>query len=195
MREPSVALTHAGWSSRLQPGARRLAAARADVLLFSGAIALLAMHAAADAFVAPEPGTGPGDHLLRGLATFAILALAALAYPRLPAGGRAAVAPLFGVLALEGATLAIADARAVGARGEDWTGFLLLPLGVALLATAAVLLWRSRKPGRLRYLRRAGIAVAAVLAAYWLVVPVAMGILATHRPRADVAPSCIARGR
>ena len=55
------------------------------------------------------------------------------------------------------------------------------------------MLWRSRKPGRLRYLRRAGIAVAAVVAAYWLVVPVAIGILATHRPRADVAPADLGR--
>jgi hypothetical protein len=163
------------------------------VILFSGAIVLLALHAAADGFVAPEPGTGPRDHLLRGLAAFTILALAALAYPRSPAGGRAAVSAVFGVLALVGAALAIAGARAVGARGEDWTGFLLLPLGVALLATAAVLLWRSRKPGRLRYLRRAGIAFAAVLAAYWLVVPVAIAILATHRPRADVAPAELGR--
>jgi hypothetical protein len=93
------------------------------------------------------------------------------------------------VLALEGAALAIADARAVGARGEDWTGFLLLPLGIALLGSAAVLLWCSRKPGRLRYPRRAGITAAALLAAYWLVIPVAIGILATHRPQGDVAPA------
>jgi hypothetical protein len=163
------------------------------VILFSGAIVLLALHAAADGFVAPEPGTGPRDHLLRGLAAFTIPPLTALASPRSPAGGRAAVSAVFGVLALVGAALAIAGARAVGARGEDWTGFLLLPLGVALLATAAVLLWRSRKPGRLRYLRRAGIAFAAVLAAYWLVVPVAIAILATHRPRADVAPAELGR--
>jgi hypothetical protein len=59
----------------------------------------------------------------------------------------------------------------VGARGEDWTGFLLGPLGVVLSATAFVVLWRSRKAGRLRYLRRAGIALVCVLAAYWLVLP------------------------
>ena len=88
-----------------------------------------------------------------------------------------------GALALEGAALAIADARAVGARGEDWTGFLLLPVGLVLLALAVVLLWRSRKPGRFRYLRRGGIVIATVVAAYWLVSPLAIGILATHRPR------------
>ena len=164
-------------------------AARLDVLLFSGAAAVVALHALVDAFVAPEPGTGPRDHLLRGLASLVLLALAALAYPRLAAGGRAALAAVLGVLSLEGAGLAIADARAVGARGEDWTGFLLGPVGLVLLTLAVVLLWRSRKPGRFRYLRRGAIALMTVVVAYMLVAPVAIGILATHRPRAAVEPA------
>src|SRR6187401_1813787 len=81
-------------------------AARPDVLLFSGAAAVVALHALVDAFVAPEPGTGPRDHLLRGLASLVLLALAAFAYPRLSAGGRAALAAVLGVLTLEGAALA-----------------------------------------------------------------------------------------
>ncbi len=181
----------------LLPGAtslvEKLASARADVALFSGAIAILALHTAVDAFLAPEPGTGPGDHLVSGLAPLTVLALAALTYPGLPAGGRAALAAILGALALEGATLAAADASSVGARGEDWTGFLLLPVGILLCGLAVTLLWRSRKPGRLRYLRRAGIAVVGVLVAYWLVVPVGIGILATHRPRADVMPADLGR--
>ncbi|HEU5206670.1 MAG TPA: CocE/NonD family hydrolase [Gaiellaceae bacterium] len=190
MHESALRLPRSGWWQRLRVA---IAAVRLDVLLFSGAVALVALHALVDAFVAPEPGTEPRDHLLRGLASFVLLALAALAYPRLPAGGRAALAAILGVLSLEGAGLAIADARAVGARGEDWTGFLLLPVGIVLCGLAGLLLWRSRKPGRLRYLRRAGIALAAVLAAYWLVAPVAIGILATHRPRAAVGPADLGR--
>ena len=191
MHESALHLPRSDWWPR--PPVAIRAAARPDVLLFSGAAALVALHALVDAFVAPEPGTGPRDHLLRGLASLVLLALAALAYPRLPAGGRAALAAALGVLSLEGAGLAIADARAVGVRGEDWTGFLLLPLGVVLLPLGAILIWRSRKPGRLRYLRRAGIALVAVLAAYWLVVPVAIGILATHRPRSAVEPADLGR--
>ena len=70
------------------------------------------------------------DRLLRP-----VLALAVAVYPRLPAGGRAGLAGVFGALALEGSVLAVADARAVGARGEDWTGIVGLPLTkvVALL--------------------------------------------------------------
>ena len=168
----------------VRAGAR---AARLEVLVFSGAAAIAGTHAAIDAFVAPEPGTGAGDNLLRGGVTLGVIAAAAVVFPHLRPGGRGALAAVFGVLFFEGAALAIADADAVGARGEDCTGFLLLPTGLALLATAGILFWRSRKPGRPRYLRRAGTAIAAILAAYSLVVPVAIAILATHRPRAEVA--------
>ena len=171
----------------------RVASKSVDVALFTGAAVVLALHAAVDAFVVPEPGTGAGDHLLPGLATIAVLGLATFVYPRLPAGGRAAASAVLGALALEGAMLAIADARSVGARDEDWTGFVLLPVGVVLCGSAVVQLWRTRKPGRLRYLRRAGITVAAILVAYWLVVPVAVAILATHRPRADVEAADLGR--
>jgi uncharacterized protein len=164
-----------------------------DVLVFSGALVIIALHAIVDSFIAPEPGTGASDHLMRGLVSLAVLALAVAVYPRLPAGGRAGLAGVFGALALEGAILAIADARAAGARGEDWTGFLLVPVGVVLLVQAALLLWRSRKPGRFRWLRRAGIALATIVLLYWTVVPIAIAILATHRPRADVQPADLGR--
>jgi len=118
---------------------------------------------------------------------------ALLGYGRLRAGARAALAVVLGVLSLEGAVLAIFDASAVGARGEDWTGFFLLPAGLTLCALGLMLLWRSRKPGRLRYLRRAGIAVGTVVALYWMVVPLAVAILATHRPRAAVEPAMLGR--
>jgi hypothetical protein len=171
----------------------REAANRTEAFLFAGAVAIIALHAAVDSFIAPEPGTDAADHLLRGLASLALLALAAVVFPRLPVGGRAALAAVLGALALEGAGLAVADARAVGARGEDWTGFLLVPVGIALLATAVKLLWRSRKPGPFRWLRRGGLALGALLCVYWLVLPVGMAILATHRPRADVKPADLGR--
>ena len=122
----------------LGPRARGLGLARTDVLVFSAATAVLALHVAVDSFIAPEPGTAPGDHLLRGAASLAVLIIGAAVYGRLPAGGRAGLAAVLGVLALEGAALAVADARGVGARGEDWTGFLLCPSGVVLVGSAAI---------------------------------------------------------
>ena len=192
MHEPTIQQSQGG-RRRQPPPALHLTRSRVELLLFSGAIAVLALHAAVDSFIAPEPGTGPGDHLLRGGVTLAILSGSAYLYPRLPAGARAAIAAVLGALALEGAVLAVSDARAVGARGEDWTGFLLFPVGLVLIVLAAVRLWRSRKPGRLRWLRRGALGFVTVVLAYWFVVPVAMAILSTHRPRAAVEQVSLGR--
>ena len=192
MHEPTIEQSQGGRRRQLPP-ALHLTRSRVELLLFSGAIAVLALHAAVDSFIAPEPGTGPGDHLLRGGVTLAVLSGSAYLYPRLPAGGRAAIAAVLGALALEGAVLAVSDARAVGARGEDWTGFLLFPVGLVLIVLAAVRLWRSRKPGRLRWLRRGALGFVTVVLAYWFVVPVAMAILSTHRPRAAVEQASLGR--
>ena len=164
-----------------------------DVTVFRGATAVIGLHACVDAFVVPEPGTGARDHLGRGLVTLGLLALSAAAYPSLRQGGRAALAGVFGVLAAVGGGLAIADTRAGGVRGEDWSGFALVGVGPVLVALALTLLWRSRKAGRLRWLRRGGLVVGATVGAYWLVAPIAVALVATHRPRADVQPAALGR--
>ena len=163
------------------------------LLVFAAASALVALHAAADAFIWPEQGTTASDHLLPGLVSLAILAAGVVAFRFSRPGLRAVLALVLGPLALEGAVLAILDANNVGARGDDWTGFLLLPAGIALCLLGVVLLWRSRKPGRLRYLRRAGLTLAAVIGVYVVVAPVATAILATHRPRQAVTPVALGR--
>jgi hypothetical protein len=168
--------------------------ARCAAPIFTVGAALVGLHAVVDAFLAPEPGTAAGDHVGRGLVTLALLVAAAAAYPRLRAGGQAVLAVTLGALALVGFGLAVADARAAGPAGEDWTGFLLAAAGLALVGLGIVLLWRSRKGGRLRWLRRAAIAAASVVAAYWFVMPVAIAIVATHRPRAVVAPVDLGHG-
>jgi uncharacterized protein len=180
-------------AARAQPAHEASSEADRVVRMFTVAAAILVLHAAVDSFIAPEPGTEPADHLLRGFFSTGLLALSLVVFSRLRTGARAVVAGAFGVLALEGAALAVADARAVGARGEDWTGFLLLPAGFALLGLAIAMLWRSRKPGRLRYLRRGAITLGTVLGTYWVLVPVAIAILATHRPRAEATPIDLGR--
>ena len=162
-----------------------------DELVFALAWSALAAHVVVDSFVAPEPGTGWRDHVLRGTVSLAVLVLGLVLYRRSRPGLRAVVALALGVLALEGAALAIVDARGVGARGEDWTGFPLLPAGVALCASAAVLLWRSRKRSGRVYLRRTSLVLGSLLAAYWVLLPVTVAIMATHRPRAAVEPAAL----
>lgn len=157
------------------------------------ATGVVAVHATADSFVAPERGTAWDGRLVPGFATLAVLAVAALVFVRARDGLRAAAALALGALAGEGFVLAVLDARAVAARGDDWTGFLLAPAAAVLLATGVVLLARSRRPGGRRALRRAGLAVAGVVGGYWLVLPVGMALLATHRPRQPVAPAALGR--
>ncbi len=93
---------------------------------------------------------------------------------------------LMGVLALTWAGLAMADAVANRFGASHITGFLLVPAGAVLLWLAGTALVRSRKPGRLRYVRRAAWVALALLAVYWVVLPVGMAAYATHRPQTRV---------
>lgn len=97
------------------------------------AMAVLALHILVDAFLAPEPGTAWSDHILPATIPLGMIACAVVVYPRLRAGLRAVIALTFGLWMLAGAGVAIVDARNVGLRGDDWTGLLLLPAGLALL--------------------------------------------------------------
>ena len=156
-------------------------------LIFGLAVALAAVHTAMDAFVLPEPGTHWSDHLLAGSVSLAILASAVFAYPRLRDGGRAASSLVLGVLMLEGAALAVADAREGGPRGDDWTGFVLAPAGILICVLGVRLLWLSRRRTGHRFRRRTLLAVVAALMTYWVVVPTAVALMATHRPREATA--------
>ena len=151
--------------------------------LFIAAVAVIAIHTVTDAFIASEPGVRPTDHIVSGLVPLAVLAGASACFWVSREGLRAVLALVLGVLALEGFALAVADARAVGVRGDDWTGFGLAPAGLALVALGLALLWRSRRRGGRRLPRRGLIAAAAVLGVYWVLVPVAIALMATHRPR------------
>ena len=102
---------------------------------------------------------------------------------------------MLGALALEGAVLAIADARS---RRRARRRLDRLPARARSASRccglAASSLWRSRKPGRLRWLRRVGLAARAQSSApTGSSCRVAMAILATHRPRAHVAPADLGR--
>jgi dienelactone hydrolase len=157
--------------------------------LFLAATSLIAIHAVVDTQIAPQRGTGFADNLAPLFGPLVVLALAAFGYPRLRPGFRAAIAALLGLLSAEAAAIAFADATRTFARPSDFTGFLLAPAAATLLAIAATLLWRSRRGGRYRYLRRAGLAGATVLGCFWIAAPVGMALYATHRPRAEVVPA------
>ncbi len=128
----------------------RLRATRLDltrqsaVALAAGSI--LALHIADDAFLQPEPGTSALDHLPGGLVQLGALGLAAVAYRRGRAGVRATIAIVVGLLALViGAASAGYETMTVGPSGDDFTGLLVLPAGLALIGVGIATLWQSRK--------------------------------------------------
>jgi MYXO-CTERM domain-containing protein len=158
--------------------------------VFRLAAAVVAVHMIDDRFAQPQAGTSAADHLVSGLGALAALALVAWTYPRLRGAGRGALALLTGLFALVGAAEAVHYTTTSGASGDDYTGLLCLPAGIALLGLGALTLWRTRRTQgnrAWRYLRRALLGVTGVAATSFVVAPVSAGYLFTHLGRADVA--------
>jgi uncharacterized protein len=156
--------------------------------MFALAISAIALHVIDDNFLQPEPGTGPGDHLVSGLVPLALLALAVWAYPRLNGGWRGALALLLGPLGIAAGLEAFHYTRELGPSGDDFTGLLCIPAGLLLIGLGAVTLWRTRRTdGSLwwRYPRRA-LATAGGLVAFGLVAMVGLGYVTVHTARAVV---------
>jgi uncharacterized protein len=174
----------AGTPSRRPAGAGRL-----ERGIFLVAVGVIALHVADDSFLQPQPGTSAGDHLVSGLVPLAVLGLAAAVYPRLRGGARASIALLVGVFGIVAGIEAVHYTRHVGPSGDDFTGLLSIPAGVALLGLGLVTLWTTRRRhGSLpvRVLRRAGIGVAALFFAAFVVVPIGFAYVGTHAARPPV---------
>jgi uncharacterized protein len=157
--------------------------------LFSAAVGLIAVHVIDDSFVQPQPGTSAGDHLIGGVILLAILALAAWAYPRVRAGGRAAIALSLVVPAVLSGAEAIYYGGKTGLSGDDFTGLLALGAAPVLLGVGVWTLWTSRRlgdnPAR-RYGRRALKFAAVFIAASIVVVPLSIAYVGSHVSRAEV---------
>jgi hypothetical protein len=160
--------------------------------LFRIAIAVIAVHVIDDNYVAPQPGTSAGDHLVSGLVPLALLALAAWVYPRLRGALRGATALVFGVLGIAAGIEAVHYTDKVGASGDDFTGLLAIPAGVLLLVLGVVTLWRTRRTEgnrAWRYTRRVLLGAAGIVAVYALVLPIGLAYVTTHVGRAVVPPN------
>jgi hypothetical protein len=158
-------------------------------LLATGALAVVALHVVDDNFLQPEPGVSTVDHLASGLIPLALVAAGAFAYGRSRPGGRATLAVLFGIFGVLAGVEAVYYTLNGGPSGDDYTGFLSLLGGLALLGIGSVTLWRTRRTDdRLlrRYLRRAGITLGALLIASQVLFPTAIAYVVTHTARAEV---------
>jgi hypothetical protein len=162
---------------------------RVEHRLLLAAVGVIALHVADDSFLQPQPGTSAGDHLVSGLVPLAVLGLAAWSYPRLPGGGRAAVALLLGVFGGVASVEAVHYTTHGGPSGDDFTGLLCIPAGAALLGLGLVTLWRTRRTdGSLprRSLRRVAIAFGALVVAGLVVFPIGYAYIGTHAARPPV---------
>jgi fermentation-respiration switch protein FrsA (DUF1100 family) len=114
-------------------------------------------------------------------------------YPRVRAGARASIALSLGIFGIAvGASEALYYTIKVGASRDDYTGFLALAGGIALLGLGVVTLWRSRHTDdRLahRYGRRVLLTFAGLIVFVVLVMPVAVSYVFTHATRAVVPPA------
>jgi hypothetical protein len=171
------------------PPSLRWGGASRDSTIFRIAVALVAVHVVDDNFVQPPRGTSAGDHPVSGLVPLAVLGLVAWAYPRLAGAWRGAMALAFGVLGIAAGFEAVHYANTVGPSGDDFTGLLCIPAGLALLVLGPVTWWRTRRTeGGLawRYARRLLLAAAGVVAVYALVFPIGLAYVTTHVGRSVV---------
>jgi fermentation-respiration switch protein FrsA (DUF1100 family) len=161
--------------------------------LMAAATTVIAVHVVDDNYLQPAAGISWRDHLASGLVPLALLGLGAWGYTRVRRAGFGAVIAiavgLFGVIV--GAIEPIYYTQAVGPSGDDFTGLLAIPAGVALIGLGLTDLWRSRRrtPNPWwRQIRRLLITALSLVGLYQLVFPVGLAYMATHVARAEVPP-------
>lgn len=161
---------------------------RRELGLFSAGIGLAALHVLDDAFVGKQPGTTAGDHLFTALVLLGLLAGALVVYPWVRAGARAALAVVLGLLITIAGGMHVAHAFIDEAALSDFTGMLATAAGIVLVCLGLLVAWRAPShPRRLRrWLRRALVAVGAVVLGFYFVFPIAAAIFVTHTPREPV---------
>jgi hypothetical protein len=160
------------------------------------ALAVIALAVLDDAFVHREPGTSIADHVASGLVPAAVALALAVVYPGRRPGVRALIALVCGSLAIvagivDGLRHILIDRVA----GDDVIAVLALVAGAILIMLGTAVLWTSRRRDetlRRRYGRRALITIAALVSAYFVVLPVAIAIVVNHKARAPiVAPDLV----
>ena len=165
----------------------RVSAAQAETKIAAAGFGVIALHVLDDSFFQPEPGTSADDHLVSGLLPVALLVGAAVAYPRLRPGLRAALAIALGVLGIVmGSIEALYYGPSEGLSGDDFTGLLSALGGLVLVLLGIWTAWRGRRRdgSRIRrYTRRALLAVAWVLGGYFVLFPLSLSYGFTHAAR------------
>ena len=158
--------------------------------VFAVATAVALLHAVDDAWLGRQPGVGLEQHALAAMISLAAGIAAIVAFPRLRAGFRAAVAFVFGVLAIVNGTLHLIYVTDGGPSRSDVTGVLALAAAVLLAVLGLAIPFVHRGEGgrtrTRRWVNRAIFAVAGALVLYGFVFPTSLAIIDTHKFREPI---------
>src|SRR4051795_9708083 len=121
-------------------GAATVSRAASARVVFAGAAALGALHWIDAAVVDRWRGESIARGLPAALVAIAFAAGAAVLWPRLPRGPRALVAFVAGLITVVAGVLSVSQVAAGQTEGGAWSGLLLLPAGVAMLACVVAVL-------------------------------------------------------
>jgi uncharacterized protein len=169
---------------RPQTGGARTGRQTGIARTFRVAVLVALVHALDDALVHRGPGYGLGQHALAGVLAVVVCVGAILAFPRLRPGLKAALAFTLGVPAMVNGVMHAGHVGSGGPTGGDFTGLLALAAGVVLIGLAAAIPFVARGQGTWR--ARAIAVPVGLLATVTLLVPIAMGVGATHKWREAV---------
>ncbi len=152
---------------------------------FTGNTALGVLHGLDDALWHRGAEVPVTQHLLAALLMLGAAVLGVALFGRLRPGGRAFLALAFGALALANGQQHVRHVAQGAPDGGDLTGVLAALAGVALLGLAVWIPVRHRRrPVRRR--TRAGAVVLGLVAAYAVLLPLAVAVVALHPLREAV---------
>jgi uncharacterized protein len=158
--------------------------------IFRVALVVALVHAVDDAFVHRQPGV-PGDqHLVAAAVAIALGAAAIVGFGRLRPGVRSGVSLTLGVFAIANGAQHIAHVAEAGPAHSDVTGLMAFVAGLVLVGVGLVIPWRERgeRPAtaRRRWRTRAVAVVLGGFATLFVVFPVTVAIVATHKYRGEI---------
>lgn len=161
-----------------------------ETATFRIATAIALLHALDDAFLNRQPGVDLGQHALAAAISLAAGIAAITAFPRLRPGFRAAVAFVFGLLAVVNGALHVVHISKEGPAHSDLSGIAAVLAGAALLALGLLIPFLHRGEGaatrRRRWANRLIAVVAGFVVLYALVYPTSAAIIVTHKYREPI---------
>jgi dienelactone hydrolase len=161
-----------------------------EALVFSGATAVVLVHAMDDAFIQRQPGVGLGQHAVAAALSLGLGLSAIYAFPYARHGFRSAIALLFGSLATVNGMLHVKHMADSGPAASDITGAVAAAAGAVLVGLAIAIPWLHRGEGpagpRRRWVYRVLAVPIGLLAFLYTIVPMSIALTETHKYREPV---------